>query len=200
MQYENEDEDNNIVDLDDSWITDFENELNDYKNYYVEDIFYIKLCCIYIHDNEIKKVKEEKLYLKNVNQLTRDELIDVIKQNCIENNVKYSILYLLKYNIDLMPTHLKTFLKSNNTKQNRYLSSLSHISNVTFNPSISMFQKLNSLYIIFQLPDKNKDKINHHTKLNITKKRYIDTYAKNKTTRKQLKAKMIYKNNPNDIA
>ena len=203
MQHKDEDED--IVDLDDSWIIDFENELNDYKNYYVEDIFYIKLSCIYIHYNEIKKVKEEKLYLTKVNQLTRDELMDVIKRNCIENNIKYSLLYLLKYNIDLMPSHLKTFLKTKNTKpkSNYYLSSISHISNIRFNPSISMFQNLNSLYIIFQLPDndenkdKDKNKTNNHT---ITKKLYIDSYAKNKTTRKQLKAKMIYKNNSNDIA
>lgn len=59
-----DDGDEDIDDLDDSWITEFENELNDYNNYYVEDISYIKLCCIYIHDNEINKVKEEKLYLK----------------------------------------------------------------------------------------------------------------------------------------
>ena len=190
MQEEEEEENDTIVDLDDSWITEFENAVDEYNHYDVEDIYYIKVFCIYLHNTEIIKIKKETIHLQNMNHLSRKEFVDIIKQNTFENNIKYSLLNVLKYNIDLQPLHLKTFLKKKNSNQNCYISSLSHIQDITFNASISMFHNLNSLYLIFQQREQEQEPNRTDTpiKATSTKKVYIGSY-KNKTIRKPFKEK-----------
>ena len=52
-------------DLDFSWITDFEKIDNEYKMYYSEELSFIRIHSIYVNsENEIEKVREEKILLK----------------------------------------------------------------------------------------------------------------------------------------
>ena len=82
--------------------------------------------------------------------MTRDELLGIIKHNTVHNSVKYSLLSLLKYNIDFEPIHLKTFLRSKDRNiGNNYLQSVTNIDNIVFEKSISMFHDINNLFIIF---------------------------------------------------
>lgn len=128
----------NIDIIDTKWIDDFEKEENEYLTYYNENINYLKVFYIYINtESEIHKIKEEKIHLLVENCLSKSELIKLIKDNVILDNIKYSLLLLLKYNVLLKPTELKYFLKnstsiSNNSITTTYLNSIINIEDIHF--------------------------------------------------------------------
>ena len=82
---------------------------------YLDDIYYTEIHFIYINTiNNIEKIKEEHFLLSTPNYISREEIIGLLKRNTIENNKKYSILSILKCNINLKPEDIKNFLKSKN--------------------------------------------------------------------------------------
>ena len=162
-----------LEDLDDSWCSEYEEINKEYNSFYKENITFIRLTCIYIDKtNMIEKIKEEKIFLEKDNFLSRENIISIIKRNNIENNIKYYPLSIFKYNIDLDPIYLKTFLKN---KMNSYLTSQKTIDHIYFNPTIQMFHDLNNLFILFY---------QNTNKQNVTKKLFIKTNTRNKTLRK----------------
>jgi len=137
---------NTIENLDDAWIKDLELTEKEYKNYYKEDISFVKLNFLYLNNlNFIEKFKEETFFFKQKNILTRDEILTILKNNNVHNNLTYNLLSILKYNITVDPINLKSFLK----KQPNYLESIKNIDSIYFQPTISLFHDLNSLIIIF---------------------------------------------------
>lgn len=170
-----------IEDLDISWINDFEKIDNEYKIYYTEEISFIKIHFIYINNNnEIEKVKEEKILLKNNGILLKEELLSLIKNNLLLNQLKYSLSSILKFNINIQPIHLKTFLRNKNPLLgNTFLQPVKHIDSIKFDKTISMFHDINEVIIIFQ----QKNNIIN----NRTKKSLINTNTKKRTKRKELK-------------
>lgn len=170
-----------IEDLDISWINDFEKIDNEYKIYYTEEISFIKIHFIYINNNnEIEKVKEEKILLKNNGILLKEELLSLIKNNLLLNQLKYSLSSILKFNINIEPIHLKTFLRNKNPLLgNTFLQPIKHIDSIKFDKTISMFHDINEVIIIFQ----QKNNIIN----NRTKKSLINTNTKKRTKRKELK-------------
>jgi len=175
---------NEIEDLDDSWIKEFEQSDKDYKNYYKEDVTFIRLNCIYINNqNIIEKIKEEVYFFKQNNFLSRDEVLTIIKRNNIENDVHYNLLSILKYNITIEPIYLKNYLKNNNFSPN-YLTSIKNIDSIYFQPTISLFHDINNLYIIFY-----EKTLQSHS---ITKKIYIkNTNSNFKKTKTKTKTKTL---------
>lgn len=143
--------DENIEDLDDSWIQEFEKIDNDYKNYYMEDLSFIKIHCIYVNNhNEIEKITENKTLLQQPGFLQREELLSIIKHNSFSNQCKYSLLSILKFNLNLEPIHLKTFLRNKNPNIGTpFLQSVKNLDNIKFEKSITMFHDINELLIIF---------------------------------------------------
>ena len=49
MNYENKINDENIEDLDSTWIQEFENLEKDYKNFYTEELSFIRVHSVYIN-------------------------------------------------------------------------------------------------------------------------------------------------------
>jgi hypothetical protein len=148
----NENIDNdNIEDLDFSWINEFEKIDSEYNIYYTEDLSFIKIHSIYINNNnEIEKVTEEKFFLKNPGFLQKEELLGIIKHNSFSNKIKYSLLSILKFNINLEPIHLKTFLRNKNPNIGvNFLTSIKHLDTIKFDKSITLFHDINELLIIF---------------------------------------------------
>jgi hypothetical protein len=179
-------EDNNEIekDIDFSWIDEFDTLDKEYKDYYTEDLTVIKIHCIYVNkNNEIERVLEDTMILKTPGLLTKEEIVGLIKHNMICNQVKYSLLYILKFNINLDPNYLKTFIKSKDHLSvigGNYLQSIKNIDTVKFDKSISMFHDLNELLIIFY----NKGPIStaDHNRLG-TRKIYINSSSFKKTKR-----------------
>ena len=185
---EKEKDDILIGDIDSSWLEEFENLDKEYKDYYTEELAAIKIHCIYINkNNELEHVIEDKIILKTPGLLSKEEIISIIKHGSICNQMKYSLLYILKYNINLDPIYLKTFLRSKTSLKDigsSFLKSVKNIDSIKFDKSISMFHDLNDLLIIFYDKDKdiNNDKLTNGYN-NRTKKVYINSSSFKKTKR-----------------
>lgn len=186
-----------FIDLDTSWINEFDAIDNDYKSYYCEPLEFINMNCIYLNaENEIINVHEEKVIFINKGVLCRDEIVGLIKRNSIididiNKRDKYSLMSILVFNINIEPENLKTFFKNNketNKKDknkndtnigSQFLNSIKTIDTIVFDKSISMFHDINNLYLVFA---KKSDNLK---KKSATKRRHLSSFAK--TKRKQYK-------------
>ena len=188
--------DDEIEDLNTEWIDNFNKIDEEFKNYYCEDLTFIKINYVYINSiNEIDMVKEEKHLLKKVGTLSKEELLQIIKQNCFVNGQKYSLLGILKYNIDIEPKNIKQLFKFDNNNNNfvPYFSSVKNIDSIAFEKSIAMFHDINQIFILFHqlicLPNNNN---NNNKKIgNYTKKVFIYLNSNKKTRRKLYKETSI---------
>jgi hypothetical protein len=190
----NDDLDYEFEELDTSWINEFEELDKDFNSYYKEELSFIRINYIYINtQNEIVNISEENCLFKTPGMLSKEELIGLIKHNTINNAIKYSLLSLLKYNIDFEPINLKTFLRSTDKNIGKtYLKSLTNIDNIFFEQSISLFHDLNNLFIIFieKVNEKSTFGRNNNGNLinrQLTKKVYINSNFRKRTKRNLFK-------------
>jgi hypothetical protein len=169
-------EEDNIEDLDFTWLQEFENIDKDYKNYYLEELQFIKIHSIYVDkDISIEKVKEEKVFLKSPGILQKEELLGIIKHNSFSNEFKYSLLSILKFNIHVLPENLNTYLRSKNENIGTlFLQTIKNIDSIRFEKSISLFHDINEIIIIFYQPNSN---LHNNTS---TKKIFINPLKKTK--------------------
>ena len=198
MEKEEKEEKEEIIDenIDSSWLEEFENLDKEYKDYYTEELATIKIHCIYVDkNNEIARVIEDRIILKTPGLLSKEEIIGIIKHRSICNQVKFSLLYILKFNINLEPNYLKTFIRNKASLKdigNPFLQSIKNIDTIKFDKCISMFHDLNDLLII--LYDKDKSKLTNgldQTANNRTKKIYINSSSFKKTKRNIFKDNML---------
>lgn len=171
---ENEEEEEFEI-LDDDWLKEFEQVDNLYKDYYSEDVTHVNNYYIYVNKfNEIEKIKNEIFQMQKPNHISREEIIGILKKMTRKN---YSILYILKYNINLTPLNVKDFLSSPNNFD--FITSLKRIQDVFFDKTINMFQDMNDLMFIFYENEKDSLK-----KYNSTKRVTIKPFSK-KTIKKR---------------
>jgi hypothetical protein len=164
--------------LDDDWINNFENTDKLYKDFYKDDLYYVNLRVVYINrENEIDKLKQESFLMSKPNHITREEILEMLKKNSVDNDKRYSLLSILKYNIILEPNDVKFYLNDKNTQE--YLSVIKNIDEVAFNKSINMFHDLNDLILIFYEKSQELKKPDAN---NTTKKIYLRSLITNKKT------------------
>ncbi len=167
--------------LNDDWINNFENIDKLYQDFYKDNLYYTSIHYIYINkSNEIDKIKNESFLMSIPNYITREEIIKILKSNCIdEDSKRYSLLSILKYNISLDVEEVTNFLNCEKFELENYnkdfLTTIKNIDSIHFEKTINMFQDLNDLFFIFQEKtiDPNKQ---------FTKKIYLRT-----STRKTIK-------------
>jgi hypothetical protein len=170
--FKNENENEGVNKLDETWITDFEKIDNSFEEYYKSDVFYVNITCIYINNsNEISSIKEEIFFLNTPNIITKEQLISLIKRNSNHINTNFSLLSLLKYNITMEPEQIKHFINSNTVLDTNYdyITKLKYIDEIVFEKTINMFHNLNNIFIIFYEKTYDKQKSNN----NATKKIYL---------------------------
>ncbi len=174
-----------IGELDSTWIQEFENLDKDYKNYYSEDMSFLIIHSIYINKlNDIEKVREEKILLKEHGLLQKEELLSIIKHNSFSNEIKYSLLSILKFNINVEPEFLKNFLKSKDKNIGAsFLQPVKNIDSIRFDKSIAMFHDINELIIIFR-KTVNKNTNDSSVSNNFTKKTIVNSHTKKKTKKR----------------
>jgi len=167
--------------LDSKWIDDFQSQDKEYEKYYKNDLHHIKLHCIYVNaNNEIERIKKEVVHLRSVNYVSREEIIGILKRNSISNNQRYSVLSILKYNIDMEPSDVKTFLMTHDSSSsNTFLTSIKNIDAIPLNQSINMFSNMNNLFIIYNEKVMLANNNNTHPH-NTTKKIYINPVYRHK--------------------
>ena len=172
--------------LNNEWIRKFNETDKLYKDFYKADIYYTNLNIIYLNsENEIEKIKQESFLLSQCNYITIEEIIQILKENMSEQSKKYSLLSILKYNITLNPENIISYLShESSTHNNDFLTSINHITPITFEKSINMFHDLTDLILIFY--EKSVKSCSH----NVTKKIVLrsNRHTRRNTLRKQYKA------------
>jgi hypothetical protein len=167
--------------LDDEWINEFEKTDKLYQDFYKDDLYYVNLRVIYINrKNEIDKIKHDSLLLLNKNIISEEEILGILKKNSIDNERKYILLSILRYNIILEPDDVKNYLL--NKENQNYLSVIKNIDDIKFQKSIAMFHDLNDIILIFY--EKSIEVIKKENNNN-TKKIYLRSLNTNKKTLKK---------------
>jgi hypothetical protein len=174
-----------IEKLNDDWISNFEKNDKLYQDFYKDNVYYTNIDFIYINsENEIEKIKQDTFLMSVENSITRDELIGLLKRNSFDNNKRYSLMSILKYNITLEDNDIKNFLLSTNSSDYNedFLTINKHIDTIKFEKTINMFQDLNNIYFIFY--EKPKPLAQSSSSNDITKKIYLTPSYKKKTIKK----------------
>lgn len=164
------------TDIDNSWVDSYKAREDNYNEFYNEKVTTIKLFSLYVNTaNTVVNVKQELYPLTSDSTVSREQLISLIKEKQQSKHIKYKLFSVVRYNIDLLPTEIPDFIKvSNNTDTKRFLVPETYIRDIHFTDTISIFQDLNALYIIFkEVPSKKmiSNKFTQKLKASI-KKRY----------------------------
>jgi len=171
--------------LNDDWINNFEKTDKLYQDFYKDDLYYTNLHIIYVNrNNEIEKIKQESFLMTKPNYISREEILEILKNNSIDNRRRYTLLTILKYNVTLDADDISGFLKNNNN-DDIFLTVVKNIDAISFEKSINMLQDLNDIILIFYEKSDELKKVNPN---NITKKIYLTNLTtRKKTIRKQYK-------------
>jgi hypothetical protein len=172
--------------MDNDWILTFEKTDKLYEDFYKDDLYFINLKYIYINrNNDIVKMNSENFLMSTPNYITREEILKILKKNTNDNNINYSLLSVLRYNITLDSNDIEHFLSSlNDGNTNNFLTIIKNIDAISFEKTISMFQDLNDVIFIFYEKSKELKQLNEN---NLTKKIFIHSNNKKKTLKKQYK-------------
>lgn len=148
------DYENDFDNLDIKWLDDVEQHNREYGKFYKDDIFNIKIVFIYTDVNKnIEYVSSKNVDLENKNIFTQNELVSVIHTNNQINKKRYRLLKCYLYNLDIEPDDLKDFIRNNNkydvSKMDTPFFHLIDVArNIVIQPTISQFQKMNTLYLV----------------------------------------------------
>lgn len=202
------------MELDTSWITNFEKLENEYNLFYKDKITEITIFFLYVNrENDVIKIKRDKIDNIKNNTINSDNLLYLIKNYNHYNDVKYKLISLLKFNIDIDSLDINNFLREKHSNTNsererdlepkpnpepesqRYLNKIENINSVRFNNTINIFQDLNSIILIYY-PHEDANNSNKSSNANDTnnanqakktntRRVYLKTSKWRKTKRKQ---------------
>ena len=173
--------------LNDDWTHNFEKTDKLYQDFYKDKLYYTNVNFFYVNrENNIEKIKQESFLMSEPNFISREEIIGLLKKNSIENDKRYTLLSILKYNITLDVDEINGFLTSTDISvyNEKFLTPINHIDSITFENSINMFHDLNDLILIFY---EKSNELKTFNSLNATKKIYLKSNTNKKTIRKQYK-------------
>ena len=166
--------------LDIQWIKQYENDETRYKLFYTNSITNLRINILYINKfNELEKINETFLNLKQENKITKEEIIKLIKQNERIDTIKYNLISIQYYKINLDEHNLKYFIKTPNNFD--FLENIRHIEDYTIGPGISYLTDVFTMYIIFN----ENEKPSQNTKNTKNTKRVRFNLVHKKTKRRK---------------
>ena len=148
------DTENDIGGPDMKWLDDLEHHNREYGKFYKDDVFNIKVVFIYTDANKnIEYVSSKHVDLENKNIFTQNELVNVIHSINHFNKKRYRLLKCYLYNLDIEPDELQNFIRSkyeqNAVSQDTpFFHTIDVARNIVIQPTISQFQKMNTIYLI----------------------------------------------------
>lgn len=146
----------NIDMMDTDWIEEYENEDNSYEVFYPNALSNIKVNILYVNKrNELEKVHEKMIYLSIPNLLKKEEMIRLIKDYDVMDTIKYKLVSLLVYNIDIQHNELKNYLYG--AEKYDFITSLRNIEDYELKSSLKYLEKVNNIYIVFSEKEKEKE-------------------------------------------
>ena len=131
------------------WINTFEKKDKLYEDFYKEPLEIVKTVIAYIDkNNDIVSVKKLTIPLIN-GTLKKASLIDLLNENLHFNNIKYRPISIIKWNMNIEPSHIKDYFKGNVKEKydDDFFTIESEIKDIIFNDSISILHDINTLYV-----------------------------------------------------
>jgi hypothetical protein len=172
----------NEDDLDIQWIEDFQIDEEKYSMFYPDEVEEITVSILYINNKkQIEKISEKKIKLEKNNEIQRNELITMIKQNEKMDKRKYKILSILVYNFTLQGDELKNFLKDG--EKYDFMTNLKNIDSYQLESTIGCMHDLNNLFLFFY--EENENDTIDANKLSRQTKRVRFNLMQRKTRRKR---------------
>ena len=169
-----------IIPQDTSWIDDYKKAESAYNDFYKEPVNTVTLYLLYVNkDNELDHCHTDKCVVSEDGYIKRDVILSFIKRY----KLRYKLLSLIKYNIDLEPTDIHDFLYEDMTDSDkRFITSEKYLNDIRFDKSIHMFQDMNALFFIFY-------EEHHKTENNnaLTKRVKLSSHCKTKRNNKDIK-------------
>lgn len=159
----NDDNDNEF-----DWITEHI-KLNkmDHK-YFREQMKKINIFFVYINGElDIKNVVNEPYDLVN-GIISKDELFLLIEKRRKIGYLKYKIMDIILYNINIETENIQKYIQTNNNDM-IFMKVLPLVNEIVIEPSLKVFHSLNSLYFIFkETMNDNNIKKTKRVRLNLT--------------------------------
>jgi hypothetical protein len=129
--------------------SDYYSKVEYSKKFKLRRIKDINIYLTYInHDNDIEIISKKKLYIENKqNTITRNQLVDVIKNCQRRNNIYYKLISVMVYNINVTPETLSDYIE----RPEDFISlfTLSRIDTFELQSTISMLKEFNAIYFFF---------------------------------------------------
>ena len=165
------------MDLDTSWIDEFNKEEEEYSEFYKQKINGARIVLFFINENnELFSSKKYNARL-NDNIITKNQILNILKNNISYDDGNYTPSFILKFNINLDPENIEDFIAHPN--QFNFLTSENYMTDIHWEETIQSMQSLNTLYILMK-----KRSFRTH---NSTKRVYISKKSgKRKTRRKHI--------------
>ena len=186
-----------ISDLDMSWIHETKKLQEINHNYCKEPISEIEIFFIYINPNNyIDKISSEILDLTITNNesiLQNERFIQLIDKHKFVNTTKYKLLDVLLYNVDLSTENIQFYSQTENLVESssKFLQPLSILNDFVIPPSIFIFHKINSIFVIL----KELEPINIEPKPILKPAPVITSEPSNKPKKHTKKVKIQMRNN-----
>ena len=159
-----------MEELDTEWIDSYHNKEKEFiesADLVTEDIKTINIYNLYINKrNDLEKIKILEYPIEKC--LKKEELIKLIKEKQFDENIKYKLMSILKYNITLKQQELYPFI--NHTLEPNYLEAIQQLDDINFDSGLDIFDDLHSIYILYYEKQKS----------NITKKNLPNMLRKTK--------------------
>ena len=181
----------NIDMMDTDWIEEYENEYNSYEMFYPNALSKIKVNILYVNKrNELEKVHEKMIYLSIPNLLKKEEMIRLIKDYDVMDTIKYKLVSLLVYNIDIQHNELKNYLYG--AEKYDFITSLRNIEDYELKPSLKYLEKVNNIYIVFIEEEEKKETDNTIKKIRTdSNSNSIDSSNNNSSNTKHKNTKRV---------
>jgi hypothetical protein len=102
-----------------------------------------------IEDRIVQTVDLQRVDGKMI--LPKEQLLFLIQNNKIYTPTsQYKWLSGLIYNVDILPSHLQSFIREDLSEKSAFLREISILDDVVFPPSLPLFHSINGLYLFFK--------------------------------------------------
>jgi hypothetical protein len=129
--------------------TNYQTNIEYSKKFKMKRLKDINIYLTYINsENEIEIISRKKLYIENKqNTITRNQLVDTIKNSQRRNSIPYKLISVMVYNINVTPETLSDYIE----KPEDFVSlfALSRIDSFELQSTISMLKEFNAMYFFF---------------------------------------------------
>ena len=125
--------------------------MDNIKVIYKNDKRNIKLFFLYIdEDNILYSIKEKEEEIID-GKIKSERQLYLIKENQYNLDKRHKLISLCYFNISINNSQIDEFTKNNVKNDIKYLKNLEAISDIELEPSLDIFENINSIYYIYKI-------------------------------------------------